>query len=140
MICLLYYDVLVRLSCVMIQEMIKQKIPAFVKAAFIPPNSGILGHLVAQVFSSFYVVETYPPPVDPQGAADPAAYISAAAAEQSAASHSTSRPSRSTFHEGGEEAAKRKDNGGDEDGLLFGLKRNLTLLSWASFYVDKGKW
>ncbi|PHJ24396.1 inner membrane protein [Cystoisospora suis] len=118
-----------------LREMIKQKIPAFVKAAFIPPNSGILGHLVAQVFSSFYFLEAYPPPVDPQGAEDPAAYVSAAAAEQSAASHIASRPSRSIMEEEG--TAQRKGKG-DEDGLLFGLKRNLTLLSWASFYVDKG--
>ncbi|PFH34649.1 hypothetical protein BESB_066820 [Besnoitia besnoiti] len=108
---------------------VKNNMRACVQAAFVPPNSGIVGHMLARLFSSFYVLESHPPPVDPESNADPSRALAEAASE---ASRLDSGDSRARQASGASESLQRSQDG------LCGLRRNLALLSYASFYVDRG--
>lgn len=136
------------------QDVINRKMPALVKAAFVPPDSGIVGHLVARLFSSLYILEKYPPPVDPRsgaalvGADHAAGGVQSTEKRRSSFGGASSRRPSATRSVGGavgecvegmfDEEGERKNEEGDA-GVLAGLRRNLALLSWASFYTDKGK-
>lgn len=108
---------------------IKNNMRSCIQAAFVPPDSGIVGHLLARGVSWFYVLEPHPPPIDPENSADPSRAVADAA-------NLASGTTRGAAPSDGE-ASVRPDASTQGDGIV-GLRRNLALLSYAAFYVDRG--
>nr|CCA30168.1 hypothetical protein, conserved [Neospora caninum Liverpool]CEL71283.1 TPA: hypothetical protein, conserved [Neospora caninum Liverpool] len=107
---------------------IKNNMRSCIQAAFVPPDSGIVGHLLARGVSWFYVLEPHPPPIDPENSADPSRAVADAA-------NLASGTTRGAAPSDGE-ASVRPDASTQGDGIV-GLRRNLALLSYAAFYVDR---
>ncbi|EPT31247.1 hypothetical protein TGME49_213670 [Toxoplasma gondii ME49] len=108
---------------------IKKNLRECIQAAFIPPHSGIFGHLLARAFSWFYVLEPHPPPIDPETSADPSRAVAEAADLAGGINAESALNDRESSAGTGDSTSR--------DGLAK-LRRNLALLSYASFYVDRG--